>query len=38
MEKDNKLTWDITRLRPNPPIQYYHHINEKNICLAKKCK
>lgn len=38
MEKGNQLAWDVTKLRPIPPLQFYHHINDKNICVAKRCK
>lgn len=38
MEKSNHTPWDVTRLRPIPPLQFYHHINEKNISIAKKRK
>jgi len=37
MEK-NKQFWDVTTLRPSPPAQFYHHINEKNTCITKTCK
>lgn len=36
MEKVNRLAWDVTRLRPIPPLQFYHNINEKNICVTKR--
>ncbi|XP_060847442.1 rho guanine nucleotide exchange factor 7 isoform X3 [Rhopalosiphum padi] len=36
MEKGNRLAWDVTRLRPIPPLQFYHNINEKNICVTKR--
>lgn len=38
MEKVNQLAWDVTKLRPIPPLQFYHHTNEKNICVAKRSK
>lgn len=38
MEKSNRFAWDVTRLRPIPPLQFYHNINEKNICVTKRCK
>lgn len=38
MEKCNHTPWDVTRLRPIPPLQFYHHVNEKNISVAKKRK
>lgn len=38
MEKVNRLAWDVTRLRPIPPLQFYHNINEKNIRVAKRCE
>jgi len=38
MEKSKKQFWDVTLLRPSPPTQFYHHINEKNMCIAKICK
>ncbi|KAF0753210.1 rho guanine nucleotide exchange factor 7 isoform X4 [Aphis craccivora] len=36
MGKINRFTWDVTRLRPIPPLQFYHNINEKNICVTKR--
>ncbi|XP_025425761.1 rho guanine nucleotide exchange factor 7 isoform X2 [Sipha flava] len=36
MEKGNRIPWDVTRLRSVPPLQFYHSINEKMICVAKK--
>jgi len=38
MEKSNRFAWDVTRLRPIPPLQFYHNINEKNICVTKRCE
>lgn len=38
MEKGNRIPWDVTRLRPVPPLQFYHSINEKTICVTKRRK
>lgn len=38
MEKVNRIPWDVTRLRSVPPLQFYHSVNEKMICVSKKCK
>lgn len=36
MEKGNRIAWDVRSLRPIPPLQYYHHINEKSTNVAKR--
>lgn len=38
MIKNNTMAWDVTKLRPIPPQQIFHHVNDKNICVTKKCK
>lgn len=38
MIKGNLMAWDVTKLRPIPPQQIFHHVNDKNICITKKCK
>lgn len=38
MIKGNIMAWDVTKLRPIPPHQIFHHVNEKNVCVTKKCE
>lgn len=38
MIKGNAMAWDVTKLRPIPPQQIFHHVNDKNICVTKKCE